>query len=68
MFIRDLDGVPIEWRIEAWLQGVWMKTKEIEIEKGVVIRKTSSTDLEFESPLGAPLFDNSIRVPSAILT
>jgi len=67
-FIHDLEGNPIEWEIKVWLEGIGMKVDEIEIEKGIIIRKPSASDIEYERPLGMPLFEQTLlHHPSAIL-
>jgi len=66
-FIHDLEGNPIEWRIKVWLEGIRMKVDEIEIKKGIIIRKPNASDIEYEHPLGMPLFERTPYHPSAIL-
>ena len=67
-FIHDLEGNPIEWEIKVWLEGIGMKVDEIEIEKGIIIRKPTVSDIEYEYPLGMPLFEQTLfHHPSAIL-
>ncbi len=67
-FIHDLEGNPIEWEIKVWLEGIGMKVDEIEIEKGTIIRKPTVSDIEYEYPLGMPLFEQTLlHHPSAIL-
>mgnify|MGYP000412652501 CR=1 FL=1 len=43
-----------------------MKVDEIEIEKGIIIRKPTVSDIEYEYPLGMPFFERTPH-PSAIL-
>ena len=64
----DLEGNPIEWEIKVWLEGIWMKVDEIKIKKGIIIRKPNTSDIEYEHPLGMPLFEQTPpHHPSAIL-
>ena len=72
-FIHDLEGNPIEWEIKVWLEGIGMKVDEIKIEKGIIIRKPKTSDIEYEYPLDMPLPLVELeqapprRLPSAIL-
>lgn len=68
-FIGDLNDSPRKWKIEVWLEGVWMDVEKINIEKGVIIRKTQKSDLEieYEYPFVPPFRGGFVRAPSAIL-
>ena len=67
-FIHNLEGAPIEWEIKVWLEGIWMKVDEIEIEKGVIIRKPVASDIEYEHSLSMPFSGQTqLDYPSAIL-
>lgn len=66
-FINELGGNPVEWNITAWLDGIYMETEQIEIDRGVVIRRPKPQDVEYEfSPLEV-VPDISFEVPSAVL-
>ncbi len=70
-FINDLEGNPIKWKIETWIEGIFMETESIEIEKGIIIRRPKAEDFEYEYeyeyPLIEPMLHRSIEYPSAIL-
>jgi len=67
-FIGDLEDNPLEWKIKVWLEGVWMDIEEMDIEKGILIRKPQPDDLEYEHPIDTPLFSKELmHYPSAIL-
>ncbi|MGQ4894810.1 MAG: hypothetical protein ACP6IQ_09335 [Candidatus Njordarchaeia archaeon] len=65
LFIKDLEGKPIEWKIKVWLVGILMDVEEIEIEKGVIIRRPNPSDFEWERPYpvltrGPPAYPTAI--------
>lgn len=68
-FIGDLEDTPKKWKIETWLRGVWLEVNEINIGKGIVIRRPQPSDFEYERPLDFyPVFEQPIiEHPSAIL-
>ena len=73
VFIHDLEKRPVEWIVTAWLHGIEMKADVIELERGIMIRKPRSDDLEYEFPLFEFLLEHTIPQftllfpPSAIL-
>jgi hypothetical protein len=72
-FICDLEKRPVEWIVTAWLHGIEMEVDAIELEKGIIIRKPRSDDLEYEFPWFESLIGHIIPPftklypPSAIL-
>ena len=68
-FINEIEGNPVDWRIEVWLAGVYVETP-IELEKGVVLRPPCKEDIEHElsifAPFGVP--GMPFQIPDAILT
>ena len=57
------------WDVLVELEGVWMRAEEIEIHKGLKIRRPRPEDLEFEQPFGyiIPQMEPTFRFPSAIM-
>jgi len=65
-FVNELEGNPVEWNITVWLSGVHMGTDQIELEKGILIRRPRPKDIEYEvSPLS--IVSRLFVTPSAIL-
>ncbi|MCX5998739.1 MAG: hypothetical protein NTU41_03895, partial [Chloroflexi bacterium] len=50
-FIADLEKNPVEWRLKAWVDGVWLQESEYHIHDRLKIRRPSPSDFEFETPL-----------------
>ena len=69
VFLNDLEKNPIMWDVLVELEGVWMRAEEIEIHKGLKIRRPRPEDLEFEQPFGyiIPQMEPTFRFPSAIM-
>ncbi len=71
-FINEIEGNPIDWHIEVWLNGVFLEIPTIELEKGVVPRAPRKEDLEHDSSSHIPPPPSSIflefpSVPDAII-
>jgi hypothetical protein len=70
IFLNDLEQNPIIWNVLAQIEGLWLKDEEIEIAKGIKIRKPRPSDLEFERPfelLHLPFPQPMFFHPSAII-
>lgn len=71
-FINDIEGSPKTWNPIVWLQGIWLGIDKIQPIDGIVFRRPTPKDLEFEYPAyivspiaGEPLFPRAS--PSTIL-
>jgi len=70
IFLNDLEENPIMWDVLVELEGVWMRVEEIEIYKGLKIRRLRPEDLEFERPfeyMAIPRMEPMFRHPSAVM-
>jgi hypothetical protein len=47
-FISDLDNSPIDWKVEAWLNGIWLEDEQYRLENGIILRRPNPPDLETE--------------------
>ncbi len=70
LFIFDLEHTPIQLNPVVWLNGIYMETDMIEINKNFKIKKPEPSDLEYKisydiMPVMGP--DLSQRMPSAIM-
>jgi hypothetical protein len=64
-FLKDLAGGPVTYTAQVFLQGIVLRSQEIEVETGVCIRKPRKED--FEIPILSELAERPPRYPSAIL-
>jgi len=70
IFLSDLEQSPITWEILAEIEGVWLKDEEIELTKGIKLRRPRPSDFEFERPMESMLSllpEATFRLPSAIM-
>lgn len=70
LFISNLEHTPIQWNPVVWLDGIYMETDMIEINKNLKIKKPEPSDLEYEVPYDATQVtrpDLGLRMPSAIM-
>ena len=69
--VNDLDKGPVEWKLKAWVNGVWVEDEEYDIYEGLKIRRPRPSDLEAETPfysLPSPVEPFPFgSLPSAIL-
>jgi len=49
-FINDIEGNPKTWNPTVWLQGIWLGIDKIQPIEGIVFRRPTPKDLEFEYP------------------
>ena len=68
-FINDLEGNPLIWNAVIEVEGLLLKDEEVELAKGIKVRRPMPSDLEFEEPFGSliSLFSPLFNVPSAII-
>jgi hypothetical protein len=64
-FLNDLEGGPVSHTAQVFLQGIVLRSEEIEVERGVCIRKPRKED--FETPFPAEIAEHFPRYPSAIV-
>lgn len=50
-FVKDLDNSPINWKLKASLNGIWLKESEVRLNNGIIVRKPDVSDLENECSL-----------------
>ena len=74
VFLADLDGSPVDWKYEVWLDGIWLEDEQYEIEDGMVLRRPNPSDIETETrfelwPVQSPTSPgiHPWHIPSAIL-
>lgn len=48
-FVSDLEKGPVEWKLKAWIQGVWLEDEEYDIYEGLEIRRPKPSDFEVET-------------------
>ena len=66
-----LEARPPEYRIKAWIDGLFLEVERIEFSDGIVMRRPTPADLETESPAD-PLIQRTISplmgsMPSAVV-
>ena len=68
-FINDLERNPIWWKVEVWLDGIYMETELIKIEDDVIIRRPKKEDFEYRSPIAPhPFYRSPLEhFPTAII-
>jgi|Deesub1362A_J573_1020465.scaffolds.fasta_scaffold00214_31 hypothetical protein len=70
IFVNDLEKNPLTWNVSVELEGIWLREEEIEIRRGLKIRRPRPKDFEFEWPfehIFIPRMQPLIGHPSAIL-
>jgi len=70
IFISDLEHTPKQWNPIIWLDGIYMDTDVLEINKNIRIKKPEAADLEYEIPYDVkPIMSQDLysRMPSAIM-
>ncbi len=66
-FIREIEGVDINWYPVVWLDGLIVADKEIQIRKNLVIRQPTKQDITRKEPSHISLGNSFRDLPSAIL-
>jgi len=70
LFLDDLEQNPITWELKVWINGIWLEDEEIELTKGIKLRRLRPSDFEFEYPL-EPMFcsfpETRLSFPSAVI-
>lgn len=46
IFINDLNKNPTDWDISIWLNGIWLRDKELKINEKIVLRQPIKEDFE----------------------
>lgn len=64
-FLKDLAGGPVTHTAQVFLQGIVLRSEEVEVETGICIRKPQKEELEI--PIPAELAELFPRYPSAIV-
>jgi|GEM_PF-1038499 len=73
-FTRDIEVLPTEWKVTAWLDGVWLREDQsIQIEDNTMLRRPAPLDLEMEYTINVPTVSSLFMgtpargMPSAVL-
>jgi len=71
IFLNDLEQNPVTWEVLVEIDGLWLKDdEEIELAKGIKLRRLRPSDLEFECPIElmlSPFPETAFRPISAIM-
>jgi hypothetical protein len=68
-FLAYLNQSPITWSVQSWIEGVWLKSEQIALVHGIVIRRPTPEDFEraFRSEALVPFGPLHHQFPSAIV-
>jgi hypothetical protein len=62
IFVEDLNNIPPDWKVELWVNGIWLDTNLVTINPDLTIRRPQNSDFEFTTP--ASFFLNNITLTS----
>jgi len=55
-FVNDLENGSLDWKLEVWLDGIWLEDEEYDIYEGLKIRRFKPSDLEVAIPIYMALY------------
>ncbi|MFW9804419.1 MAG: hypothetical protein ACFFFC_17305 [Candidatus Thorarchaeota archaeon] len=46
LFVSELNNNPVEWRVEAWLEGIVIEPEKLELDDGMILRRLTEEELK----------------------